>query len=128
LSGSAGDDTVLGGGGNDRIKGGGGQDVLSGGSGRDSFVFTIKDVGNSATPDTVQDFQQGLDVVKLGSFDTTFAFIDSADFSATMAEVRAAATGDGNTRIEADIDGNGLADVTVILTGTFTLTAADFVL
>jgi hypothetical protein len=128
LSGSAGDDTVLGGGGNDRIKGGAGQDVLSGGAGRDSFIFTAKDTGNSATPDTVQDFQQGVDVIKFGRFDTTFAFIESASFSATLAEVRAAATGGGNTRIEADIDGDGLADISVILTGTFTLTAADFAL
>ena len=128
LSGLAGNDTVLGGGGNDRINGGAGQDVLSGGSGKDSFVFTIKDAGNSATPDTVQDFEQGVDVIKLGRFDTTFAFIDSAGFSTTLGEVRAAATDDGNTRIEADIDGDGLADITVILTGTFTLTAADFVL
>jgi hypothetical protein len=47
--------------------------------------------------------------------------------SKAICEVRTDARS-GDTRIKADIDGDGVADIAVILTGTFAMTAADFVL
>lgn len=35
---------------------------------------------------------------------------------------------DGDTRVEGDVNGDGQADLAILLTGTVTLVAADFVL
>lgn len=132
LVGFDGADTLAGGQGHDRIRGGADQDRLTGGAGADVFIFSPKDFGNATTPDTITDFEQGLDLISLDlvlphglAIDPSLTFIGADAFSATAGELRAEQTG-GTTRIEGDIDGDGLADIAVILTGTYTLTAADF--
>ena len=37
-------------------------------------------------------------------------------------------TGGGNTIVEADLDGNGVADFQILLTGLISLTADEFIL
>lgn len=103
LFGQLGKDTVIGGAGRDTIDGGFGNDTLRGNAGADVFVF-----GNNSGTDSVMDFSDGSDLLRLvghtGGFgDLTFS--DSA----------------GNREIEHD---NG----TIVLVGQagLVLTQADF--
>ncbi|MCB1752214.1 MAG: retention module-containing protein [Gammaproteobacteria bacterium] len=61
LQGQGGDDTLLGGSGNDLLSGGSGSDILNGGSGNDVYIFKTGESGS----DTVQDYQQGQDVLDI---------------------------------------------------------------
>lgn len=59
--GEAGSDLLLGRLGNDTLQGGTGADTLNGGGGADTFIFAATDVGL----DIVQDFEVGLDAIRL---------------------------------------------------------------
>lgn len=72
LKGDKGADTLFGGKGNDKLNGGSGSDVLAGGkgndkltggSGADVFEFAKSSAGN----DTIKDFEDGKDMINLGS-------------------------------------------------------------
>ena len=66
LVGGTGDDILLGFGGDDILEGGGGADLLIGdgqGSGADTFRYTAKTDSTTAAPDTIADFQTGVDNV-----------------------------------------------------------------
>ena len=121
--------------GNDTLVGDKGADRLTCGEGSDRFVFGRLS-GNPAThSDRITDFTQGSDLINLVRIDPHLLagglhgleFIGDAGFGGTTAELRFAAVG-GETRVEADINGDGVADFAVILTGRYTLTAADFAL
>ncbi|MDE4131938.1 M10 family metallopeptidase [Phaeobacter sp. QD34_3] len=60
LFGGAGNDTLAGGGGNDVLNGQAGNDVLYGGRSTDTFVFA-----NTFGNDTIRDFDDGLDTIKI---------------------------------------------------------------
>ena len=62
LFGNSGTDYLRGGTGNDTLRGGTGVDVLNGGSGADHFEFRAAD---GTSTDTIEDFQVGLDRLKL---------------------------------------------------------------
>lgn len=64
LRGNTGDDQLHGGAGNDRISGGTGSDILSGGAGRDIFLFAAA----VASQDTILDFEDNVDVIRLFGF------------------------------------------------------------
>ncbi|MBE2278269.1 MAG: hypothetical protein IAE87_18465 [Rhodobacteraceae bacterium] len=134
LRGRGGNDTILGGGGNDRLYGGDGNDLLAGGAGADSFVFDSIRGGI----DVIADFNrlnggrdEG-DVLRFeGLFDGPgrggFAYLGSGSFSggSDNAEARVA----GN-RVLVDTDGDGTAEITIILTGLTNpdqLDAGDFI-
>jgi serralysin len=59
--------------------------------------------------------------------DQAFNFIGLAAFSNVQGQLRYQAEG-ANTRLQADMDGDGLADFEIILIGTVSPTAADFML
>jgi hypothetical protein len=59
--------------------------------------------------------------------DQAFAFIGAAAFTHHAGEVRFAASG-GNTIVSGDVNGDGVADFNIVLTGAITLVAADFTL
>jgi serralysin len=136
LRGGVGADSLNGGEGEDRLIGGAGRDVLTGSGGDDMFVFlALGDTGNTQVlADVITDFTQGTDIIDLSSIDAktgtagneAFKFIKGA-FTNAAGQLHAVASG-GNTLVEYDRTGDGLADGVIVLNGLYTLTAADFVL
>lgn len=138
LDGAGGNDTLNGGAGADRLTGGLGSDVLTGGADADRFIFNKGDTGPAATaaPDQITDFSHAEgDLIVLSSIDAVagtvtnnaFHFIGTADFSGRKGELHYAIAS-GDTRIEGDTNGDRVADLVIVLTGSQTLEAADFVL
>lgn len=119
------------------LTGNAGRDLLTGGGGADSFRFNAGDSGSSqADADVITDFTSGEDKIDLAAIDadtTTagtdqrFVFIGSEAFQKVAGQLRTVQRG-GDTLIEGDTDGDGAADVIVVLTGLHTPTSADFVL
>ncbi|WP_172327478.1 calcium-binding protein [Mangrovicoccus sp. HB161399] len=132
LSGGAGDDVLRGGYGRDVLEGGAGADKMSGGAGADTFVFTGADADGARN--VIRDFEQGSDVIDLSAMDAVPAtdaqdalvFIADAAFSGTAGELRSCEA-DGRTWVEADLDGDGSADFSVMLRGAPDLGASDFI-
>ncbi len=65
LFGGLGDDALDGGRGDDRLVGGKGEDVLRGGTGEDVFVFRASERDGTAELDTIVDFVEGVDQLRL---------------------------------------------------------------
>lgn len=89
LRGGQGNDTISGGSGNDQIQGDLGVDRLTGGSGADSFVFGgAAALFAGASADVVTDFQDGIDVLKVGYLPLVVLTGSSANFAnaATLAQ------------------------------------------
>lgn len=148
LSGGAGSDIIVGGdqvdtinAGSeiDKIRGGGGADILTGGSGADVFKYrNVSDSGIGAAADIITDFVAGTDRINLTRIDTNpfvsgdqnFVFVDTVAFTNNgIAQVRWVDLG-ADLRVEADINGDGIADMHILLqgAGAQALTVADFVL
>jgi Ca2+-binding RTX toxin-like protein len=114
LAGGDGTDTLSGGGGIDTLQGGKGDDTMAGGAGADLFLYIETAASGGWGADTVTDFQDGQDRIK----------IDSPGVAASIADFT--------------IAGNGTASVlltlaaapanTIALNGAaaITITAADF--
>ena len=129
--GEKGDDRLLGGDGADRLGGGTGKDVLiggtggdilSGGAGRDSFVL---DWARESRPeaghrDGIVDFEPGRDTISLAGIDAdvtargdqAFDYVRRQAFTGTAGELRL-----GGHMLAGDTDGDGLADVQLLVPG-----------
>ncbi len=125
LYGLAGDDTLIGDAGKDRLEGGLGADSLVGGLDADSFVFAR---AVDAHGDIIADFSAAEgDRIDLRRIDTNaglsgdqgFAWIGDADFGHVAGQLRFA----GGV-LSGDMDGNGMADFQIGLTGLASLSAA----
>jgi Ca2+-binding RTX toxin-like protein len=136
LYGGDGIDRLLGGKGNDHLFGGQGKDVMRGQLGAD--VFHFEDAGETGTSisqrDVILDFATGKDKIDLGNIDAgsaagdqAFAFVGGTQFSHTEGELRYKTTA-VRTVIQADIDGDGIADFEIGLQGVITLSSDDFIL
>lgn len=138
LYGLDGSDVLSGFGGDDTLIGGLGRDLLKGGGGADTFRFlSLADFGGAvpATADIIADFNHGdgdridlsaIDAIT-GGIDDAFTFIGSDAFSHTAGELRYQIAG-ADTFVSADVDGNGVADLMIRLTGHTALTGTDFLL
>lgn len=136
-TGSAQANTLTGNDAANRLTGGRGVDHLTGGGGADVFVFAARDTGGSAaTADVINDFAPGQDVIQLSAIDAdvtspgtnqAFAFIGTEAFGHHAGELRVATLA-GDTLVEGDTNGDGVADLVIVLAGTVALTAGDFVL
>jgi Ca2+-binding RTX toxin-like protein len=119
IRGGAGADVISAGAGNDVLIGDQGNDRLTGGAGSDIFVFTDTDHSR----DTITDFQHGVDKIDLGWWQSEmgadFHFIGAASFGHHAGEGRFA-----NGLFELDANGDGIADLSINVTGQ--LSATDF--
>ncbi|MFO1210686.1 MAG: calcium-binding protein [Amaricoccus sp.] len=132
LAGDAGNDVLSGGAGNDRLIGGAGADRLNGGDGADSFAFVRPgDTASGTLRDVVLDFATGVDRIDVSAMDAkstvagnqAFAYIGGAAFGDHAGELRFA----GGV-LQGDIDGDGVADFSIQITGVTRMAATDFIL
>ena len=130
-------DTLTGGAGGDAISGGGGGDALRGGLGND--IFRYNDLSDStgttnATRDRILDFASGdkidlsgIDAITGGS-DDAFSFIGGGAFTNVAGQLRSVDNGNGTYTIEGDVNGDGIADLAILVTAPAPIGAGDFVL
>ena len=127
----------------ENAKGGAGADTLianlvanqlTGNGGTDTFKWMATgDAGTGSLADTVLDFVRGADKIDFSNLDAQpgiagqqdFSFIGTSAFHNVAGEVRYDVTG-GSAHIFADVDGNGIADMEIILTNITTLAVSDF--
>lgn len=129
LIGGSGMDTLTGGAGDDRIDGGSGVDLMTGGGGADVFLFHQPADGRGAVRhDTITDFVSGQDRINLAAIDAdsvapgdqALDFIGQNSFAGLAGQVRYDAG-----ILQVDLDGNGRADIEIVLTGAPLLFADD---
>ncbi len=137
LYGRAGDDFLFGEGGADALYGGLGADVMTGGDGaiRDRYIyFALSESGVGAgNRDIITDFVAGEDRIEISRFDADvtqgfkqgFDFVGNAGLSGVAGELTYVQSG-GNTIVQADVNGDTIADFEIELTGLIDLTIADF--
>jgi Ca2+-binding RTX toxin-like protein len=129
LFGGDGNDIIIGGVNDDTIEGVTGDDTLTGGAGMDIFDFDFTD-DISAIGDIITDFEIG-DVIDFATIDKIgeaggvqgldLTYIGTSAFSGVVGEFRTQ-TGGGQTQIQVDEDGDGVADRFVVITnGEFAL-------
>jgi Ca2+-binding RTX toxin-like protein len=138
LWGDAGDDTLRGGGDNDRLlggdgadllKGGAGNDTLLGGAGADRFVFGAASDSTDLDFDRIGDFNRGKDLIDLRDLvEGQFTLNLLGSFAGGgEASIRTVETG-GDTRINIDVDGDGVRDMRSDVQGVTGMSATDFLL
>lgn len=143
ITGNAAGNSLTGGGGNDTLRGGAGTDRLEGDAGADIFVFggvgeshdyAWRSDGKKSIPDMLLDFTSGTDKIDLSGIDAkldtagddAFTFIGTNAFSGVAGELRAEVLG-GQVHILADVNGDRVADLHIVASGTQIL-VSDFIL
>ncbi len=135
VNGREGNDIIQTGAGNDMLTGGAGADQMSGGAGHDLFVYTAVSESTVSARDVIIDFYAPDDTISLSAIDANalaggnqaFAFIGTSAFSGIAGQLRYE-TASGNTLVSGDVNGDGVADFQVQLTGMMALTGSDFLL
>ncbi len=131
-------DIIDGGNGNDKITGLGGAEQLTGGAGADQFryLFATDSGVGAGNRDVILDFVSSSDRIDFRGLDAnlalpgrqTLSFTGTAAFNANGAgEVRYEVSG-GDLLVQVDLDGNGTADMEMLLqgAGAHTLSGTDF--
>lgn len=130
------DDNLSGFNGNDTLTGGGGADWLSGGKGADRFVFRTVSESKGYNNDYITDFSRSQgDKIDLSKIDAktavsgnqSFTFIATAEFSSSKGELRYDEYG-GDAYIEADVNGDAVADFELTLANVSVTTKSYFIL
>lgn len=136
IDGEGGSDDLYGDGGKDVLTGGAGGDRLTGGAAADQFFYNSVSDSAPAAPDMIVDFSRAQgDRISLSAIDSNsavagnqaFTFIGSAAFSKTAGQLRYETAG-GNTIVSGDVDGDGAADIQILLAGSLVLAGSDFIL
>lgn len=113
LTGSDHDDSLTGNSDKNVLTGGMGEDTLTGGAGNDTFVYHDASESFGSDADLITDLTNG-DKIDLSDVDSLFHIVGS--FSNSAHEL--VLTFDGtNTVIAGDIDGDGNADITILVSG-----------
>jgi Ca2+-binding RTX toxin-like protein len=144
LHGGADNDQLFGGDGNDTLRGGEAADLLVGGAGADRFVFASiaenYDAPDHYYVDNIRDFSRaqgdridlsGIDANVQAAGNQAFTFVGEQGFTGTVGEVRFSryeANGAWHTQVEADVNGDGRAELIISVDGNVAFTAADFIL
>jgi Ca2+-binding RTX toxin-like protein len=124
LFGYGGRDTIQGGENADDITGGRGADVLSGSDGIDYFYFDRVADSRTGDADRITDLDDSDDVIFLRRIDAdtthsgnqAFVLVDELSGDAGELALRYDA-GSNRTFLEGDVDGDGEADLTIVLDG-----------
>ena len=131
--------TIIGNKGDNHLAGKGGHDFLTGGLGDDTFVFTKLSDSSAllSSADRITDFHHTTqhDLIDLHLIDAStalggdqaFSFIGKHAYTHHAGELRSVISG-ADTRIFADVDGDGRSDFSITLSGHHTLHADDFIL
>ena len=137
LAGNAGANALQGWGGDDALTGAGGKDTLIGGAGADRFIYgSVADSATGVDADVIGDFSHGQgDRIDLSVIDANtgvagnqaFSFIGTAAYTGVAGQLRFLSDG-AVTVIGGDVDGDGVSDFNIRLTGAIGLVAGDFVL
>lgn len=129
LIGGGGKDKIYGDGGDDVLKGGNGLDRLWGGDGLDTFVFNrVGHSTNDTNADVIKDFASGSDLIDFSDLIAgDLTYLGNGSFTGGAAEVRWVINST-NVILRVDADGDGSADMKVVLEGIASLTEADFIL
>lgn len=128
IYGDDGDDTIFGGSGADILFGGNGADQLWGGEGADVFIYGHERESVRGAADRIRDFQRGVDKIDLIEIVDGAAFLGSASFTVTgYSQLRVEGVA-GVQYVQLDIDGNGLSDMEIEVSGSGRLSAGDFLL
>lgn len=124
-----------GGSGADKLVATEGVDELTGGAGKDRFIFADAMSRDQAVMvrDVVTDFVSGQDRIDLSRIDANstqlgnqkFSVVSS--FSGTAGQLWVASSG-SDTVLSGDVNGDSLADFTILLSGVATVTTADLIL
>jgi serralysin len=135
ISGSQFNDILIGNAGANALVALNGKDTLTGNAGADRFLFTaVGETPVGANRDIITDFNhsQG-DRIELAAIDANtvvagnqaFAFIGSGAFTNVAGQLRFAASGT-DTIVAGDVNGDGVADFNIQLTGVIALVVGDF--
>ena len=131
LQGRGGNDTLIGGIGNDKLQGDAGADTLTGGLGFDTFIFVATGDSPMTGRDTITDFLsltdkidlRAIDANSLASGDQAFTYIGSSSFTKKAGQL--SFTGG---LVAGDVNGDGVADFQIVVSGLAVLAAGDFIL
>ena len=126
-------ENAVGGSGNDTLIANQAANNLTGGAGADTFAWRSVGDAQTSTPDRILDFVRGADRIDLSAIDAisgtsandAFTFIGSNAFTGVAGQLRYAVDANG-VNIYGDIDGNGVADLHIIVNGT-SIAATDFI-
>ena len=114
LTGGSAKDLLIGLAGNDVVQGGASADVLIGGPGSNRFVYS--DLSDSPAKrgrqDQILGFQRAGDVIDLSALGDSLTYIDKKAFTREAGEIRFA-----GGSLQLDADGNGRADLEILLPG-----------
>ncbi|WP_166037437.1 M10 family metallopeptidase C-terminal domain-containing protein [Sphingosinicella sp. YJ22] len=135
LRGMGGSDNIKGLDGNDVLDGGAGLDLLTGGAGADTFRYASTSDSVLGAADRIQDFLSGVDKIDLSAIDAVagttvndaFSFIGNAAFSGTAGQLRYEVVG-GIGNLYGDTNGDGLADLHIVVTNGAPIVTSDFML
>ncbi len=114
--------------GNDTFTGGTGVETITGGAGADVFKFTASN-SPPGSADTITDFVHGTDKLDFsGLMTTSFEWLGSGALSSSAGHSQARFD-DATKTLQVDINGDGVVDITIKLTGVSAsdLTASDFI-
>ena len=137
LYGNAGANVLQGWNGNDLLVGRAGKDTLTGGAGTDRFQYTaLGDSVIGANADRITDFShaQG-DRIDLSGIDAgigaagnqAFRFLGTGAYTHHAGELHYFHSG-SDTVLSGDVNGDGVSDFKIVLSGRLTLVAGDFTL
>lgn len=139
LDGGTGSDFLFGGSGHDDLYGGKGSDEMTGGTGADYFIFSsLNDSNSYFGRDTITDFYRGEgDKIDLSDIDAKSGVSGNNTFNNWAGNDRTfnGQQGElhyfylnGETVVEADTNGDRVADIQIYLDGYKTLLHSDFII
>ena len=135
MVGERGRDRLHGGAGDDNIRGSEGADKLYGGAGQDHFGFVTTSDSNADKTDRIMDFIRGLDKINLSGIDANELVQGNQAFTYSLNKPSEPSAGDlyfhsgpDGAVLEGDVNGDGIADLRILLTNVGELQAGDFIL